>query len=752
MNILAVVWPERAPHVFLWGLVFLMLSVPESQAATSCEHPKLNRPSIGLVLGGGGARGSAHIGVIRVLEELNIPVDYISGTSIGSLVGALYATGMNSDELEQVITGIDWDDLFVDETDRKEQPFRRKRDDDFALFGPKLGVGEGSTLLSPGVISGQKVSFLFETLIKQRTQSGDFSKLPIPYRAVATDLVTGGQVVLDEGDLALAMRASMSVPGLFDPVIWGDYMLVDGGLVNNVPIDVVRNMGADIVIAVNVGTGLTAREDLNNMVSVLGQLTNFMTKTNTDRNLATLTSNDILIEPPLGDVVTSAGFSKAALGIKIGYEAATEMREELRHLAVSEQEFLAYREAIQLCVTGPPQIQFVRLDNRSRFDDSVILERVTVQAGEPMDIAALKSDVSDIYALGFLELARYEIIEENGETGVIYHVVQDARGTQFIETGLDYSGDGDDSSINLRLSYLNSAMDAYGSELRVLTQWGETPLLLGEIYKYVEPELKLFVQPQLFAERREVTQYDHNGNALLVSQVNQFGGALSIGREFGRYAALAAGVRAFSGSVDIEVGPPETPDSHYNGGEFFLQGTYDRVDDRYFPGSGSLVKLSYYNSRDELGADEEYKQLVVDAFSAATFDRHTIIGGVRYYETLNGVAPVYALFRAGGLMRLSGFRQEEIAGQNFGMVLAGYRYHFAGSGLLPAYLGATLEYGQVAEDADDLFDDALVHGNIYFGYRSPIGPLYFGVGTGEGGSETLFLRIGNIFGSSSIAR
>ncbi|MEH6568840.1 MAG: patatin-like phospholipase family protein [Halioglobus sp.] len=748
------VWTSIAPRAALWAMLCLMLPADRLYAATSCEHLAVDRPKIGLVLGGGGARGSAHIGVIRLLEELNIPVDYVTGTSIGSLVGALYATGMNADELEDVILGIDWDDLFVDETDRKEQPYRRKRDDDLILFGPKLGIGAGSSLVQQGAISGQKINFLFESLIKQRTQSSDFSNLPIPYRAIATDLVTGSEVVLDHGDLALAMRASMSVPGLFDPVVWGDYMLVDGGLVNNVPIDVVRDMGADIVIAVNVGTGLTAKEDLDTMLSVVGQLTNFMTKTNTDANIATLTSGDILIEPPLADTVTSADFSKAAEGIDIGYQAAsaTEMQDKLRPLAVDKQKYLAHRAAVVQCITTPPALQFVRLNNNSRFADSVILERVSVQVGDSLDLDTLESNVSDIYALGFLQLVRYELVEENGETGLIFHIDQDSRGTQFIETGLDYTGSSDSSAINLRLGYLNTAIDSYGSELRVLGQVGEDPLLLLEAYKYFNPEMKLFVQPQLFAERREVLSYDDNGDALLASQITQYGGSIGVGRELGRNGSLSGGIRLFSGDVEVKVGPPDAPVDNFDGGEFFLRGNYDRLDDRYFPGSGALMQLSYYQSEEQLGADQEYKQVQFDALSAKTFDRHTIIGALRYNETLDEVAPLYAQFRAGGFTRLSGFQREEIVGQNFGMFLASYRYQVAGSGLMPGYIGTTLEYGNVAADASDIFNDALVHGSIYFAYRSPIGPLYLGIGAGEEGSENFFLRIGNVFGSSSIGR
>jgi NTE family protein len=743
-------WPYLQQSALI-SVVILSIFSGASRAETRCAALELHRPSIGLALGGGGARGSAHIGILRLLEEMRIPVDYVAGTSMGSLVGALYATGMDAGELESVVLSIDWDMLFEDDTNRKERPFRRKRDDDIALYGPKLGVGKGSSLLAQGAISGQKISFLFETLVRKRTSEQNFSSLPIPYRAITTDLATGKEVVLKEGDLALAMRASMSVPGVFDPVVWGEYLLVDGGLVNNVPLDVVRNMGADIVIAVDVGTGLTPRNELTDMVAALGQLSSFLTTRNVERNLATLEQQDILIQPPLGNKVTSASFSQSAVGIGIGYEAARQAWPQLQQLAVNEQEYRDYRQRKQRCISPPEIIDFVRLNNNSRFADEVILERVTIQPGDPVDFDALEQTVSDIYALGFLDSARYEILEQDNEIGLVLHVIQDSRGTQFLETGLDFSGDGDSTAINLRLAYLNTALDDYGSELRVLGQIGEDPALVLDAYKYFNPRLKIFAQPRLFAERREFTAYDE-GDAFLTSQINQYGGALGVGREFSRHATASGGIRLFKGSVDVEVGPPGIPGFDFDGGEYYLQGTYDRVDDRYFPADGALVHLNYFNSQESLGADAAYEQLTLDVFLASSYRRHSFLAGTRYYETIDGTAPPYALFRAGGFARLSGYRRQELNGQNFGMLLGGYRYHFAGSGMLPAFLGGIIEYGQVAQDRSDLFAEGEFNGSLYFGYRSPLGPLYLGVGAAEGGRQTYFFHIGNIFGSSSVTR
>ena len=733
-------------------LLLLITSFSVPAVFANCLEPETDRPKIGLVLGGGGARGSAHIGVIRVLEEMNIPVDCVAGTSIGSLVAALYAIGMDADELEEVMLGLDWDDLFVDDTDREDQPWRRKRDDDLALFLPKIGIGKGSSLIKKGAISGQKISFLFESLVKERVQVEDFNKLPIPFRAIAADIATGKEVVMAQGDLAVAMRASMSVPGVFSPVEWRDHMLVDGGIVNNVPVDVVRDMGAEILIVVDVGSGLSSADELTTALAIVAQLSNIMIQSNTDIQIASLTEQDILITPPLGDKVTSAGFAKIATGIAIGFAAADAARPTLARLAVSESDYFAHRASISSRVTPSPTIQFVKLDNKSRFDDSVILERLTIQEGEPLNIEALDNDIREIYALGFMDLVRYEVVEEGGQSGIVVHAGQDSRGTQLMELGLDYFGDSDGSSINLRVGYLNTAIDSYGSELRITTQVGESPAMFAYLYKYLNPRLKIYLEPRLFAEQAELTSYDSDGDALLKSEVTQYGGSIAIGRELGRMAAVSIGVRAFSGNVEEKVGPPGSVDFDFDGGEYFANVAYDRMNDRYFPGDGAVVSLRYSTSSESLGADAEYDQFQTDAFYATTFGKHSLLGGLRYYETLDDEAPLYAQFRAGGFGRLSGYHQNELVGQHFAMVLGGYRYQFAGSGLLPAYLGGTLEYGRVAEDASDLFDDGLFNGSVYLGYRSPIGPLYMGMGFAEGGRERFFLSIGNVFGSSSLGR
>lgn len=484
----------------------------------------------------------------------------------------------------------------------------------------------------------------------------------------------------------------------------------------------------------------------------MGQLTGFLTTRNVEASLAGLQPDDVLIRPPLGRAVSSSAFDKSSIGIDIGYQAAVKVADQLKRFSVSQREYDEYTLRKRECTSPPDRVDYVELNNKSRFADEIILERVDIKAGDPIDYLSLSSSVSDIYALGFLESAQFEISEKEGETGIIFNVTQDSRGTKYIESGLDLVGDRDSSALNVRLAYLDTALDKYGSEFRAIAQFGEDPALVLDVYKYFDPALRVFAQPKLFVERREALIYNEDGEALLSTRVNQFGGAFAIGREIGREAAISGGLRFYSGDTRVDVGSPGVPDVEFQGGEFFAQVIYDRIDDRYFPGDGFVGQVNYIDSRDSLGADTEYTQLLLDATLAQSFGSHSILLGGRYQETIDGVAPPYAQFRAGGFARLSGFQQGQLNGQNFGMVLAGYRFHFAGSGALPAYLGATVEYGNVQSDPSDIFRNAILNGSVYFGYRSPIGPLYLGVGAAEGYGETFFFRIGNIFGSSSITR
>ena len=628
------------------ALICLMLSSPAMSANQCLRTPVTDRPLIGLALGGGGARGYAHIGVLQVLEEMRIPFDYIAGTSMGSIVGGLAATGMNSSEILDVVNNADWNDLFNDNTDRADIPARRKAEDDLGLFGPKFGVGRNSESLPEGVIAGQKVMFMFETVTSQRVQTRDFDALPVPFRAVATDIASGDMVVLGDGSLSMAMRASMAVPAYFDPVRHERGLLVDGGLVRNLPVDVVRDMGADIVIAVDVGTPLKAAEDIGNILSIVDQMSSLLIVKNTQKQIADMDKRDVLIVPDLGHEISAADFTAIDNVVPLGFEAAERLRDRLAEFSVSEEEYLEHRRQIDQCVTGPPKVNFVKLNNHSRFSDEVIDELISVEAGDLLATDELDYDLRQIYGLGFIHYARYEVIKENGLTGVEIEVLQSSRGEDFLETGLAINGSGRGTEISFRAAYLKTDLDNRGSEIRTGIQLGNDPAILVDYYKPLDDRLRYVFSPEFIVSRRDLLIFNNSGQALAEAEIDEVTAKLKFGREFGRHSGLFASVSRYGGSAGVSLGQA-APSQHFDGGEWGIGFGYDRLDNRFLPSSGALFKLNYIKSDENLGADAEFEQVQMDFLGSKTWGAHNLMLAARFNTTLDDNAPLYALFTGG---------------------------------------------------------------------------------------------------------
>src|SRR5688572_20962530 len=286
----------------------------------------LARPTVGLVLSGGGARGGAHIGVLKALEELRVPVDYVAGTSIGAAVGGFYVSGMSVADLEQLVESLEWETAFLNVTPRQLKSFRRKRDDDSFLVNQKPGLNDGEFELPIGLVQGQVIDMIISRETLRASQVQNFDQLAIPFRAVAGDLVTGEAVVLGSGSLARAIRASMSIPAALSPIEIDGRLLVDGGIAMNLPVDVARDMGADVVIAVDISSELLGRETLRSVLDVTSQLTNLLTRNGTLQQRSKLTSSDLLLVPTFGEELTSTDFARMSEAIQSGYDAVMQRR------------------------------------------------------------------------------------------------------------------------------------------------------------------------------------------------------------------------------------------------------------------------------------------------------------------------------------------------------------------------------------------------------------------------------------------
>jgi len=424
------------------------------------------RPKIGLVLSGGGARGAAHVGVLKVLEELRVPVDLIVGTSMGSIVGASYASGNSIAEMERDIAAITTASLFTDRPPRADLPMRRKSDDETPYIIPELGVTGDGIVLPKGIITGVSVEAQLRKLVKFTTVRS-FDQLSIPFRAIATDLGTGEMVVLKDGSLITAMRASMSVPGGMAPVAVGNRQLVDGGLVRNLPVDVARSMGADIIIAVNLGTPLMRPEQITSVLKVTGQMINILTEQNVRRSLAELKPQDILIEPALGDF--SAGdFDNLPKTVPIGEAGARKVADRLRALSLPPEQYAALRRR-----QGPAStdamitvVDEIRIEGAQRTNPQVVLQSMETEVGKPIDRDTIDLDLRRIYGRGDFENVGYTVGEIDGKRVLTVKVVEKPQ-THYVRFGLELEADlGQRSFFNLYASHRAKALNRFGAEWR----------------------------------------------------------------------------------------------------------------------------------------------------------------------------------------------------------------------------------------------------------------------------------------------
>lgn len=703
-----------------------------------------DRPRIGLVLGGGGARGFAHVAVLRELERLRVPVDCIAGTSMGAIVGGLYASGMDADAIEREMRALDWSAVFRDRLDRPDRSFRRKRDDDLSLLPAKPGLGNTGIKLPAGVLSGQRVMLLFERLTQGVGFAKDFDELPIPYRAVATDLNTGQAVVLGEGNLGLAMRASLSIPGVFKPVVLGEQVLVDGGLANQLPVDVVRAMGADIVIAVDVGTPLARLDESAGLVQIIDQISGFMTVGGTQAQVRTLGPDDVLVRPALGADVGTADFAKFEQALRIGEQSLDAVRPRLAALGVDAAAQEAHLAARPQPAREPPVVHFVRLDNRSRYDDTFLLSRIDIAPGQPLDTDRLEKNLQAIHGLATLDQVSYDLIEVEGNQGLLVTVVPHGHGPNYLETGLSlYSDFSGDFFVNLRAGVLRAPVNALGGELRGLLQLGDEPGLLLDYYQPLGKGGDWFLIAQASHESPKFGLFDADGERLANYRAPNTGAEILLGREYGNFGAATFGLRRRVGNIRLEIGQPGVDRLQWDQGEAELAYTYDRIDSSYLPRQGLQATASVVVARDALGADADYEQYNLDLIGAGAIGRHSGFGGLRWHASSDDPVSLPGLFRLGGLTRFAGYRPNERLVENYALVYGGYTWELGRVLGRPAVLGGTLEYGRIWGRGEDLDDgESELHGSLYFGFDSWLGPLQLGYGIREGGEGIFLLELG----------
>jgi NTE family protein len=714
-------------------------------AATSgATPPGYTRPRICLVLSGGGAGGAAHIGVIKVLEELRIPIDCIAGTSMGALVGGAYASGMTTDEMEKLIQSISTNVLFKENPPRQDQEIRRKLVDRSILFGLELGVKGTDVALPKGVVSGVQL----ETFLRQLSKLGGFRKfdeLPIPFRAVATDLVTGKPVVFSEGELANVMRASMSVPAAIAPAVVEGKILVDGGLTDNLPVDVARAMGADVIIAVNLGTPLLKREELASVVGVTGQMINILTEQNVQASLAKLKPSDILISPNLG-AFSAADFDHLPKAVPIGEEAARAAQDRIGELGIRPEQYFALR-ARQ--TGGRPDdlrpVDEIRFNPMARVNADVLLGKLSVKAGEPLDQDKLDRDMRRLYGLGDFEHVNYRILEEAGRRVLNIDAVEKSWGPNYLRFGLGLASDfKGDAYFNAAASYRRTWINDLGAEWRNDIQFGRTSLLATEFYQPLGTGRVWFVAPSASGERRAFDVFQ-GGQRLARFDVRTVRGSLDVGADLGKYGEARAGLTFGTVHASLDTGPPEL-DPGSSGvpvGAFTARMIVDQFDSANFPRSGFAGSANLFASRGSLGARDSYTKWDTDGAASWSIDRHTLSVGYKFGGAF-GPLPAYDLFQWGGFLQQSGYPTGALLGErlSYGRLL--YTYKLLDTRIFEGmYVGGGLEAGRMDKPFVPGSPTGLLKsGVLFFALDTPVGPLYLGYGRASDGNSSGYLFLG----------
>jgi len=734
------------------AVILLATSAMPSVVSAAPAATQETRPKTCLVLGGGGARGAAHIGVLRVLERERVPIDCITGTSMGAVVGGLYAAGYSADEIESVLRGIDWKDMFQDDPPRDELPMRRKDDELRFLGGIELGLRDGKIAFPRGVIQGQKLQLLLRRLLLSTLQTTNFDNLPIPFRSVATNIGNGEKVVFKDGDLAMAIRASMSVPAAFAPLRYQGHLLVDGGITDNVPIDVARELGARRLIVINVGEQLTPEDQLNSPFAIANQMLTALMKRVTDEQLATLGPDDVLLTPDLGDI-SSAGFDRSPAAVDVGLAAAEANVAALRRYAVSEADYAAFRSNHRQRAFDAPLIAFLDvLHDRSRTS-GYVEQRLSDIVGKPFDAKQLEKEIGVAYGEGSYERISYDLIRRDDAIGLAVLPVDKGWGPNFLRMGLRLSDNfAGRTSYQLITEANFTGLNTAGGESRNRVQIGEITELYSEFLQPFGARGQFYVAPQL---QYKAYNFPINAGAQVdfaEYRRSRVDGAVEFGWTPNQTWQLSAALEYGRDAAHLRIGQPDFPNFSSDFGGIILRAVHDDLDSSAFPTRGTRFDVSQEELLSQLGSTgtAHITRLRWDtALSAGS--NHWLIGASTSTSTGSGSDLQIAAFGPlGGLTNLSGYTENQLFANQTALLRGVYYRRLTDAQALfsvPVYLGGSLEAGGVWDARRDIGRNAALAGSVFLGVDTFLGPIFLGYGYAQGGHNAAYLTFGSLLRS-----
>jgi NTE family protein len=668
---------------------------------------------------------------------------------MGAIVGSLYASGKTRDELESLVLSINWADAFVDSTHRQDLSFRRKQDD--AAFPVKfeMGIRNGDAQLPKGLIQGQKLQLILREQLLHVSDVRNFDQLPIPFRAVASNIETGAPYVMSSGDLALSARASMSAPGLFSPVVVDGHTLVDGGLVGNVPVSVVKEMNVDIVIAVDVEFPLYPPEQLQSALEITEQMLTILIRKETRRQLEGLGADDILIRPDLGEY-GSTNFTQIAETIAPGAQAAIAKSSELEALALTEAQYTAHKAARVPRVLDAEVIDFVRVINDGPLSERMLRTKLRTEPGDRIDAATLADDASRLYGLNAFENVGYQLVEEGTQTGVEFKTRAKSWGPNFLKFGLSIEDDFEGSTaFNVSTRLTMTGLNYLGAEWRNDLQIGTEPGIESEFYQPLSFDSRYFVAPRVKIEQTNINTFAAD-SSIARYRVSDAEFGFDVGRELGRWGEFRIGAFRGGGEARVKIGDPALPNFDFEEGGVFARFSVDTLDDAQIPKSGSRANIEWLMSKPGLGADsrfDSFRSTIDKVWSWGRDDQNTFQLGLEYATTIKSDNRVQEYFPLGGFLRLSGLERGEISGPHAGLARLMYYRQLGGpSGFfdMPLYVGGSIEAGNVWQNRSDISTGSLIaNGSLFAGIDTYVGWLFLGAGFSEAGESSFYLFLGD---------
>jgi len=666
-----------APRAFCPGVLALLLtglalpgvvlSQDSGPPVTSATPP--HRPVIGLALSGGGALGLTEIGVIQWMEENHIPVDRIAGTSMGSIIGSMYATGMSPEEIRKFAEKINWDQAFSSEPGYSELSFRRKQDRRDFLVAARLGLKNG--LKGPnGLNSGQAAGLFLDRIAFPKSNIANFDDLPIPFRCVATDMQSGEAIVLHDGNLANAVRASMAIPGVFTPVELNGRVLADGGMVQNIPVETVRDMGADSIIAIELHYPPGDVGQLSTLVGVLSRAIDVMITQNERRSLA-LAQAKVRVDMQ-GFAITD--YDRVDELVELGYKTAASQSAELLPYAIADpsewQRYLEERNARRQAPAKPEKIVVTGADSDT---NSRIQQRLQRRLPPPIDLSALETQLTRLAGEGQFDRLGYEGFTQNGVPAVRVTAHEKTYGPPFIDLAVNVQGSGVaafDFSAGTRVTF----MDLFhrGGEWRSDLLFGSSDLAATEYYQPLW-QSPFFVAPYFFASKYARNSF-RGLTRIAVFGDERAGGGFDVGFNSGRRSEFRIGYQLFEGKLAPLIGAAGLPIVHGSTGEFRARFVWDGQDSPSVPSRGTRAVATLWRVLQSPDLAKPITQLDLQSSSFVPVgDKTSLFMGISGGTTVEGAAGPFQIFALGGPFRLGAYLPDEFLGNHYAYTSLGFR-------------------------------------------------------------------------------